>query len=220
MLRPRLRGYASGSRADVCRSVSIRARTRARTSAPVDEQERGDAAQADCQGEPAPLKDREERAEHRAEGEQAAAAAHELRPAREGRPYPGRRADLGSRPQPEERLVERCDQLLAGNPRGAFRRGRAGRRPPPALRAVAVEKRTKGDQEILAVACGLTQEHGSASQPRSLIAPEECFERLAELVRAMGARVEERELPAVERFEQVVGGACAAGSVARRRVEP
>src|SRR5512134_2769373 len=101
----------------------------------------------------------------------------------------------------EERLVQGRDEVLPraleqrldeGAPHGVLS---AGAGPVP------VEESAEGDEKVLALARGLAEEHGGThrGRPRALVAAEQGLEGLAQLVGAMGARVEERELPAVQR---------------------
>src|SRR6187551_2069658 len=113
----------------------------------------------------------------------------------------------------QERLDERAPHCVL----------RAGAWP------VAVEERAEGPQKLRSLACGLAEEHSSPHRrrPRALVAAEESFERLAELIRAQRPFVEEGELPALDRFEQLgVAGCCSEtglqldGELGAERVEP
>ena len=113
---------------------------------------------------------------------------------------------LRSRAQSEECLVESDDEILAGAFEQRLDQGSTHRVLGVGTGPVAVEQRAQRNEEILALARCLAQEHGRAhrGRPGAFVAPEQGLERLAQLIRSVRARVEEGELPPVERLEKLV----------------
>ena len=108
-------------------------------------------------------------------------------------------------PAPELSRRTGCDVYLkveGANPTGSFK----DRGMTMAI-SKAVEEGSQGDEQLLALARRLAEEDGGAHRrgPRALVGAEERLEGLTQLVRTVRASVEQGQLPAVERLQQVVG---------------
>ena len=118
------------------------------------------------------------------------------------------------RAQPEQRVVERRDQISrdsASSASTSVRRTASSRRRP---RPVAVDERTQRAQQLGPLARALAEQHGSThrGRPGAVLAAEEEHERLAQLVRPQPSPMEEGDLEALEGLRQIVASAGRSGT--------